>query len=57
MKSFERIDAPTPNGGVYSVANYSDINGQPCSKEKAAKVVINEFDSNDKLIASTYATP
>lgn len=56
MNCFERIDAPTPNGGVYSIANYSDINGRPCSKEKAVKVVINEFDANDNLLASTYAS-
>lgn len=56
MKSFERIDAPTPNGGAYSIANYSDIDGQPCSKEKAAKVVINEYDANNNLLASTYIT-
>ncbi len=52
----EKIDGPTPNGGDYSVASYFDINGIPCNKNKAFKMVIEEFKKDGTSIYRTYGT-
>jgi hypothetical protein len=50
----ERIDAPTPNGGAYSVANFRDKDGAPCPKVDAVGVEILEFDAEDQCVGRTY---
>lgn len=49
----ERVNSPTPNGGVYSIAYFYDKNGNPCIKRIAARIVIAEFDSKDNTIQTT----
>lgn len=48
-----RIDGPTPNGGVYSVAYYSK-DGQPAERDVATEVEYCEFDAADNCIFRTY---
>jgi hypothetical protein len=50
----ERIDGPTPNGGVYSIAYFSDDDGKPTSKQKATRMEIVEFDGNGNEVFRTY---
>ena len=56
MATHERIDGPTPNGGVYSEIYYFDSNGNPVDEEKAARCVIRECDKNGNLIHETWGT-
>ncbi len=49
----ERLDHPTPAGGVYSVAQYRDDSGAPCPKSRATRVTFLEYDADDKVLAST----
>jgi hypothetical protein len=50
----ERIDGPTPNGGVYSIAYFSDDDGDPTSKQKATRMEIVEFDREGNQLFRTY---
>jgi hypothetical protein len=51
----ERIEGESPAGGAYSVASFSDDRGRPCPKERASRVVITEYDSEDRRLAETWA--
>ena len=44
---FRRVDEPTPNGGVYSIAYYRDKKMIPCTEDKAELIEIVEFDKDD----------
>lgn len=46
---------PTPNGGAYSTAIYSNKGHEPCSKEEACYVEISEYDENGNRINGVYA--
>jgi hypothetical protein len=50
----ERINEPTPNGGVYAIAYFYSDKRKPTAKAKATHVEIVEFDANDKEIWRTY---
>jgi hypothetical protein len=50
----ERRDGPTPNGGVYSVANFLDAEGKPCPKAEAIGMEILEYDADDRCVGRTY---
>lgn len=50
-----RIDKPTPNGGVYSIAYWKDADGNPAQQAEAVAVEIIEFDANDRQVFRTYA--
>jgi hypothetical protein len=50
----ERIDEPTPNGGAYSVAYFTDKAGLPCAKADAEDILIVEYDADDDAIHRTY---
>jgi hypothetical protein len=52
----ERVDEPTPNGGVYSIANFMDAGGSPCPKSDAVAMEILEFDGADQCVGRTYLT-
>lgn len=52
---FERVDEPTPAGGVYFIAYFRDANGKPCCKDEAVHFEIIEFDKDNREIARTYA--
>ena len=54
-ESVFRCNQPTPNGGCYSMAYYSNENG-PCAPEDATRVLILEYDENDNVIFSTHGT-
>jgi hypothetical protein len=50
----ERIDGPTPNGGVASVAYYRDAKGNPCPKDEAVGIEIHELKANGDVFWRTY---
>ena len=50
----ERIDGPTPAGGVYAIAYFTDVNDQPVAKSKATQVKIFEYDAKGESINRTY---
>ena len=52
---FEKINKPTPNGGVYSVVFFKDKNYIPCTKEEAVHYEIIEYDKHNTQIFRTYA--
>ncbi|MBV8232569.1 MAG: hypothetical protein JO329_21515, partial [Planctomycetaceae bacterium] len=52
----ERIDGPTPNGGVYAIAYWIGAGGKRATKDQAEGVEIVEFDSQDRAIHRTYAS-
>ena len=54
-KFFESIDMPTPEGGAYFIAYFSDSDGKPCEKSEAVHFEIIEYDKNDVELARTYA--
>lgn len=56
MKTEERIDGPTPNGGTYCVAQYMSEDNEPVERARARKVEITEYDENDVAIFRTYGT-
>jgi hypothetical protein len=49
-----RTDVPTPAGGVYSIAYFSDAEGCPVDKAQASKVEIHEFDAQGRCARRTY---
>ena len=49
----KRVDEPTPNGGAYSIGFYQDSNGNDATEEDATVFVVNEYDKDDNVIAST----
>jgi hypothetical protein len=53
-ESFERVDEPTPNGGIYSIAFFRDDHGKPVPKNQATQCEIVEYDGNDEAIQRTY---
>lgn len=53
MADKRRIEGPTPNGGVYSVAYYSK-DGEPAERDVATAVEYCEFDEADNCIFRTY---
>lgn len=54
--SEQRIDAPTPNGGDYSVAHFRDGSGSPCAKADAIQIEIVEFRADGSEVMRTYMT-
>lgn len=50
--TYEVREAPTPHGGVRTVVFYFDAYDQPCSKSKAKKMQILEYDSSGVCIFS-----
>lgn len=50
----ERIDEATPNGGVYSIAYFQDVNGNPTVKSEAKKIETVEFDKDDNPIFRSH---
>jgi hypothetical protein len=50
----ERIDGPTPNGGVASVAYFRDAEGNPCPKDEAVGIEIHELDAAGTAIRRTH---
>ena len=44
----------TPNGGVFSVAFFTDANGVSVSKDEAVNIEIHECDENGNSIYRTY---
>lgn len=54
MKTSERVDGPTPAGGVYMIAQYSDKEGNPVDKLRASHIEIMEYDKNDNVINTVY---
>lgn len=50
----KRINEPTPNGGVYSIAYFFDENRKPCIEDKAKFIDIIEYDKDDIPISRTY---
>ena len=54
VRTEKRIDGPTPNGGVYSVARYFDEDGNPVDESVGPVVVITEYDRNDRSVFRTY---
>ena len=53
-KCFRRVDEPTPNGGIYSIAYFRDKNWNPCTEDKAEIYEIVEFDEKDNPFFRTY---
>jgi hypothetical protein len=53
METSKRINYAS-HGGVYSVAHFSDKDGNPTDKEHATHVEIVEYDKDDKGIFRTY---
>ncbi|MCC2672370.1 MAG: hypothetical protein K0Q72_4842 [Armatimonadetes bacterium] len=49
-----RSDRPTPNGGAYSIAYFTDEDGNPAPKSQASRVEIHEMDANGESIFRTY---
>lgn len=52
----ERIDGPTPAGGVYAIARYRDAVGEPIPKEFATHITIVEYDGQGNQIFRTHGT-
>jgi hypothetical protein len=50
----ERHDGPTPSGGDYSIAYYSDANHNPCLKEQAKYVNTVEYTQTGERINEVY---
>lgn len=50
--TYEVREAPTPHGGVRTVVFYFNAENQPCSKFKAKKMQILEYDSSEVCIFS-----
>ena len=50
----ERVDGPTPAGGVYYIAYFRDAKGRRCVKDDTAHYEIVEFDKNNEVLARTY---
>jgi hypothetical protein len=51
-----RAEGPTPNGGAYSEAYFSDEQGNPVLKEDAVFVEIHEINADGNSIYRTYGT-
>jgi hypothetical protein len=47
----ERIDGPTPAGGVYALAFFCDEDLNPAAPAEAAQVIVSEYDAADRLLA------
>lgn len=50
----ERLDGPTPNGGVYAIAFFFDKAGNPTTKDKAVRIEICEYNERDECIFRTH---
>ena len=50
----EKIDGPTPAGGVYMEIYYFNDKRILVDKEIASKYIIKEFSADKKLIKTTY---
>lgn len=51
-----KVDGPTPNGGIYSVAILSDEDGSLVPRERATRVEIHECDADGRSILCTSGT-
>lgn len=49
-----RSEGPTPAGGTYSIAYYTDADGNPCAQDESAFCEIIEYDDEDKELQRTY---
>lgn len=56
MANHERVEGPTPAGGAYAVAYFSDAKGNPCIKALASSMEIVEFNKKGEEISRTYGT-
>lgn len=45
---------PTPHGGVYSCAYYSNKWHEPCTKDEACYIYIGEYDANGHCINGVH---
>lgn len=50
----QRIEGPTPQGGAYAIAYFTDGDGRPCPKARAAHAEIIEYDEAGDGIFRTY---
>jgi len=46
-----RIDEPAPSGGAYSIAFYTNEDGDDCSVEEATLILIHEYSVSANLSA------
>ena len=51
----ECTEGPTPEGGAYSIARYSDADG-PADKQDATEVEITEYDADGGVLNTTHGT-
>lgn len=54
MRTVERINRKTPNGGAYSEIHYLDDNKRACDKAHATVVRIRECKTDGTLVQETY---
>ena len=52
--TYERRDGPTPNGGAYSIAHWSDAQGRPVPRGLARYVEVVEYDAEGGQVFRTY---
>lgn len=52
----QRIDRPTPNGGVASIAYFLDDNRQSVPRSRATAAEIVEVDADGNQVFRTYMT-
>jgi len=52
----ERIDGPTPNGGVASIAYFLDDDRQSVPRSRATQVEIVEVDAKGDIVFRTHGT-
>lgn len=50
----ERTEGPTPAGGAYAIAYFSDGKGNRVPKSKASAMEIVEYSRDGKVILRTY---
>jgi hypothetical protein len=53
--SGERSEGPTPAGGAYAIAHFSNDAGELVAPEAATRVEVTEYDEGGEPIARTYA--
>lgn len=56
MAKYERINEPTPNGGVYSEIHYFNDAGESVDETTATRCVIRECTEDGSLICETWGT-
>ncbi len=56
MSTSREIKGKTPNGGVRSVINFRDAEGNPVEESRAVAAEILEYDADGRNINRTYGT-